>query len=181
MVNVARMAMGMARPMMKVLRRDPRKRSTTSIARNAPTRAALRTAPIEARMKLAWFWIVWNWMSPGMNPAAARSEILLSTWSATSTVLALGCLRMATLTAGEPSRRAQSRCSRCVSLTAATSDRGTRPPPATGRSTDSTSTTVRNFPAVLPTTSRLSLVTRPAATSSLAARTASMICETVSP
>ena len=50
--------MGMASPMTNVFRSEPRKRSTTSMARSAPARAAFRTDATEFRMNVAWFWIV---------------------------------------------------------------------------------------------------------------------------
>ena len=54
MTKVASTASGIDRPMMKVLRRLPRKSSTTSIASVAPMSAALRTPPTALRMKNDW-------------------------------------------------------------------------------------------------------------------------------
>ncbi len=163
--NVARIASGMASPMMTVLRTDWRKSSTTPIARMAPRSAASRTASSESRTNVAWFCTTRNSRSLGMKREAASDASLRSTASATATVLASGCLRIETFTAGTPSRRAHRRCSRCVSLTAATSASGMRRPPPTSSSTSRMSSTLRNFPSVFPTTSRSSDATRPAATS----------------
>jgi hypothetical protein len=88
---------------------------------------------------------------------------------------------METRIAGTPFSRAQSRCSWCVSSTVATSTSGTRRPPPTSSSTPRMSPIVRKRPAVLPTTSCSSPLMRPAATSWFCVRSASMICDTVSP
>ena len=54
MMNVARMASGIETPMMNVLRKDLRKRRTTSIARMAPPTAASFTEFSASRMKPDW-------------------------------------------------------------------------------------------------------------------------------
>ncbi len=175
------MAIGMAVPMMKVLRSEPRNNSTISMASPAPITAASRTEFTELRMKSAWFRSVTYSMSGGKKPPSKSEARRRSAPSATVTVFASGCLRMLMRTAGTPFSRAQKRCSRLVSRTAATSVSGTRPPPGRFSSTVRTSSTVRNLPAVLPTSSSVSEESRPAATSWFAARSASMTWDTVNP
>jgi hypothetical protein len=98
-----------------------------------------------------------------------------------ATVFASGCFRTETRTAGAPSSRVQSRCSRCVSRTLATSESGTRPPPAIGTGSARIWSTLVKRPAVLPTTSRVLEVTRPADTSRLPSRSAAVTWPTVRP
>ncbi len=180
-MNVARIASGIDTPMMNVLRSDLRNSSTTNIASSAPPSAASRTDASASRMNPDWSKVTACLMSSGMKPLVSRRLMARSTPSTTSTVFASGCLRIETRTACAPSSRAHDRCSALVSRIVAISVSGMRDPDDPESRMPRMSSTLRNFPAVLPTTSRVAEAMRPAEMSWFSLRSDVMICESDSP
>ena len=122
-IIATRVERGIARVMIKVCRREPRKTNTVNPARIVPA------SPEETTLLTA-FWIntdssvvVTTCIPPVINPDFFNSVMRFLTPSTTAIVFAFGCFWTLTLTAFFPFRVTKILCSSVPSITLATSRR----------------------------------------------------------